>query len=159
MKRKNWILLAEDDVALAELTTIALAADKLECDVVVVPDGQKAMEALHHRGKFLGHADGLPIFVLLDLKMPKMDGLEVLQQIKSDEQLKHIPVIMFSSSREVSDVALSYQLGANAYVVKPTSPHEFQEVLGAVGKFWATINELPQETRSQHKHPASHVRK
>jgi CheY-like chemotaxis protein len=143
MKKSKWILLAEDDASMAELTTLALAPDALACEVIVARDGLEALDCLHHRGEFRARADGDPVLVLLDLKMPRVDGLEVLRQIKSDARLKHLPVVMFSSSREDRDVRQSYQLGANAYVVKPADFRKFTEALEHVGRFWAELNELP----------------
>jgi CheY-like chemotaxis protein len=143
MKKSKWILLAEDDAPLAELTTLALAPDELACEVAVARDGLEALDCLHGRGQFQSRAGGNPAFVLLDLKMPKLDGLEVLRQIRSDPELKTIPVVMFTSSREITDVRRSYQLGANAYVVKPGDFREFSAVLKCVGEFWAVVNELP----------------
>lgn len=149
MKTTKWILLAEDDAALAELTMLALRADTLACEIIVARDGAETMDCLHHRNRFETVADGNPVLVLLDLKMPKVDGLEVLQQIKSDPRLKNIPVVMFTSSCEESDVSRSYQLGANAYVVKPVDYQQFNQVLRSVGQFWGVLNELPPEPMPQ----------
>lgn len=146
MKKLKWILLAEDDAPTAELTTLALAADKLTCEVIVAHDGLEVLDCIHRRGGFQSRAIGHPIFILLDLKMPRVDGVEVLRQIKSDPRLKNIPVVMFSSSRETTDMDRCYQLGANAYVVKPVNFQEFSEALKCTGTFWATVNESPQET-------------
>lgn len=143
MKKTKWILLAEDDAPLAELTTLALAPDKLDCEMIVARDGAEALDCLYHRGGFRTCPDGDPVLVLLDLKMPKVDGLEVLRRVKSDPRLKHIPVVMFTSSREMVDVSRSYQLGVNAYVVKSADFREFSETLEQVGRFWVTLNELP----------------
>lgn len=146
MKKIKWILLAEDDAPTAELTTMALAPEKLDCEVIVARDGLEALDCLCRRGDFQSRAGGHPVFVLLDLKMPKLDGLEVLRQIRADTQFKHIPVVMFTSSREATDVDRSYQLGANAYVVKPLDFHAFNATLQGVGQFWAVLNEPPPET-------------
>ena len=151
MKKSKWILLAEDDAPLAELTTLALAPGKLACDVVVARDGVEALDCLRQRGEFLTRAEGHPALVLLDLKMPKVDGLEVLRQIKSDARLKNIPVVMFTSSRELADVNRSYQLGANAYVVKPADFSKFSEALEGVGRFWTLFNELPPDAASNQR--------
>ena len=145
MKKLKWILLAEDDAPTAELTTMALAPEKLECEIVVAHDGLEALDCLRRRGAFQSRDGGHPVFVLLDLKMPKLDGLEVLRQIKADAQFKHIPVVMFTSSRETADVNRSYQLGANAFVVKPVDFQEFNATLQGVGQFWAMLNEPPPE--------------
>ena len=151
MKKSKWILLAEDDAPLAELTTLALAPEKLACEVIVARDGVEAMDCLRRRGELLTRAEGHPALVLLDLKMPRVDGLEVLRQIKSDARLKHIPVVMFTSSREQADVIRSYQLGANAYVVKPVDFQKFNETLAGIGRFWMMLNELPPEAASNQK--------
>ena len=137
------ILLVDDSPEDVELTLAALSADNLANDVVVARDGVEALDYLYHRNKFAGRAPGNPAVILLDLKMPKMNGLEVLRTIKADEHLKMIPVVMLTSSREEPDLMESYKLGVNAYVVKPV---DFQEFLGAVkqlGVFWALLNERP----------------
>jgi len=113
---------------------------------VVARDGAEALDYLYHRGKFAGHANGLPVVVLLDLKMPKMDGLEVLYKMRADEQLKLIPVVMVTSSREEQDLVQSYKLGVNAYVVKPVDFQKFIESIKQLGFFWAVINEPPPGT-------------
>lgn len=146
MKKSKWILLAEDDAPMAELTTLALDPDELGCEVIVARDGLEALDCLHRRGEFQTRAAGDPVFMLLDLKMPRMDGLEVLRQIKSDARFKCIPVVMFTSSREASDVHRSYQLGANAYVVKQVDFQKFSEALKGAGSFWALVNEPPLES-------------
>ena len=151
MRKSKWILLAEDDAPLAELTTLALAPEKLACEVIVARDGVEALDCIRRRGEFLTRDEGHPALVLLDLKMPRVDGLEVLRQIKSDPRLKHIPVVMFTSSRELADVNRSYQLGANAYVVKPVDFQKFSEALEKIGRFWTRLNELPPEAVSNQK--------
>src|SRR3972149_3359993 len=113
------ILLVEDSDRDVELTLAALGEHHLANEVVVTHDGAEALDYLYNRGKFTGHANGLPVVVLLDLKMPKVDGLEVLRQMKTDAALRHVPVVMITSSREEQDLVNSYQLGVNAYVVKP----------------------------------------
>jgi CheY-like chemotaxis protein len=143
MTRSGWILLAEDNPHDAELTLRALSANQAPLQVVLAGDGAEALDCLHRRGAFQSQADGLPTVVLLDLKMPKVDGLEVLRQIKQDDALKNIPVVIFTSSRERSDVARAYQLGANAYVVKPLGFQEFTAVLSDLKQFWLTVNEPP----------------
>jgi CheY-like chemotaxis protein len=137
------ILLAEDSSRDVELTLAALAEHNLANEVVVAHDGAEALDYLYGRGQFTGHANGQPVVVLLDLKMPKVDGLEVLRQIRSDEQLRYLPVVMITSSREEQDLIRSYQLGVNAYVVKPVDFHQFVESIREVGFFWAIINEPP----------------
>jgi len=111
--------------------------------VVVVRDGAEALDYLHQRGKHAGHTNGLPVVVLLDLKMPKVDGLEVLRQMRADATLKQVPVVMITSSREEQDLVRSYQTGVNAYVVKPVDFQKFVESIKQVGFFWAIINEPP----------------
>ena len=137
------ILLAEDNVHDIELTLSALEEHNLANEVVVVRDGAEALDYLYHRGKFAGHANGLPVVVLLDLKMPKVDGLQVLKQMRDDPLLRHIPVVMITSSREERDLVNSYQLGVNAYVVKPVDFQKFVESIKQIGFFWAVINEPP----------------
>ena len=137
------ILLAEDNNHDVELTLAALAEHNLANEVVVARDGAEALDYLHGRGRFAGHANGLPVVVLLDLKMPKVDGLEVLRQIRSDPTLKAIPVVMLTSSREEQDLIRSYELGANAYVVKPVDFEKFVASIKQIGCFWAIINEPP----------------
>jgi CheY-like chemotaxis protein len=137
------ILLAEDNAHDVELTLAALEEHNLANEVVVVRDGAEALDYLLHRGQFAGHANGLPVVVLLDLKMPKVDGLEVLKQMRDDPELKHIPVVMITSSREEQDLIQSYKLGVNAYVVKPMDFQQFIASIKQVGFFWAIINEPP----------------
>lgn len=141
----KWILLAEDDPRDAQLTTRALAESKAG-DVVIARDGAEALDFLYGRGPASHSAHSRPCVVLLDLKMPKIDGLEVLRTIKNDPELRTIPVVMLTSSRQEQDLAESYQLGANAYVVKPVSFAEFRTALKEVGSFWTVINELPPQT-------------
>ena len=142
----KWILLAEDDPKDAQLTTRALSESHAPGEVVVARDGAEALEYLRGRVPHSGSSTPQPCVVLLDLKMPKLDGLEVLRAIKTDPKLKTIPVVMLTSSRQESDVVQSYQLGANAYVVKPVSFAEFRAALREVGSFWTVINELPPQT-------------
>ena len=137
------ILLAEDDPNDVELTLMALADYNLANEVVVVSDGEEALDYLYRRGDFKSRHPGNPVVMLLDLKMPKVDGLEVLRAIKADEQFKTMPVVVLTSSREESDLAESYQLGVNAYVVKPVDFHEFVNAVKQLGVFWAAINEPP----------------
>lgn len=143
MKHTKWILLAEDDAQTAELTALALDAEALAFEVVIVRDGLETLECLHRQGRYCLLEGDHPAAILLDLKMPKLDGLEVLRHIKSDDRLKSIPVVMLTSSREASDVLNSYRLGANAYVVKPVDFGRFTEVLRLVAEFWSSVNEPP----------------
>jgi len=137
------ILLAEDSERDVELTLAALEEHNLANEVVVARDGAEALDYLYQRGRFANHANGLPVVVLLDLKMPKVDGLEVLRRMRSDPALKHVPAVMITSSREEQDLVRSYQLGVNAYVVKPVDFQQFVESIKQIGFFWAVINEPP----------------
>jgi CheY-like chemotaxis protein len=137
------ILLAEDSVLDAELTLNVFEEYHLAQEVVVVRDGAEALDYLYQRGEFAGIHGGRPIVVILDLKMPKVDGLEVLRRMRADPVLKCVPVVMLTSSREDQDLVQSYQLGANAYVVKPVESQEFLASIRQLGIFWAKINEPP----------------
>jgi CheY-like chemotaxis protein len=140
------ILLAEDNDRDVELTLAALDEHNLANEVVVARDGAEALDYLYARGKFAGHANGLPVVVLLDLKMPKVDGLEVLRMMRNDPEIRHVPVVMVTSSREEQDLVHSYELGVNAYVVKPVDFQKFVESVKQIGMFWAIINEPPPGT-------------
>ena len=137
------ILLAEDNPKDVELTLEALAAHNLANQVVVVHDGVEVLEYLRREGPFRLRSPGNPVVLLLDIKMPRMDGLEVLRHIRSDCDLKKIPVVILSSSREEQDLELGYELGVNAYVVKPVDFKEFMEAVQLLGHFWAVVNEAP----------------
>ena len=137
------ILLVEDNPKDVELTLAALQEARIANDVVVARDGAEALDYLHRRGKFEGAPAVLPIVILLDLKMPKVDGLEVLRAVKGDENLKTIPVVMLTSSREEADLIESYRLGVNGYVVKPVGFANFVEAIRQTGIFWAVVNEPP----------------
>ncbi|MGQ0700795.1 MAG: response regulator [Panacagrimonas sp.] len=137
------ILMVEDDPKDVELTLSALEEYNLANEVVVARDGEEALDYLYCRGPFATRAQGNPAVMLLDLKLPKIDGLEVLQQVKSDENLKTIPVVVLTSSREERDMISSYKLGVNAYVVKPVDFHDFVNAIKELGIFWAVINEPP----------------
>ena len=137
------ILLADDNPRDVELTLAALGEHNLANDVIVASDGAEALDYLFHRGRYSSRAKGNPAVILLDLKMPKVDGLQVLQAIKSDNQLKSIPVVVLTSSREEGDLVKSYELGVNAYVVKPVDFTEFVQAVSELGVFWALINERP----------------
>jgi len=137
------ILLAEDSPKDVELTLEALAAHNLANQVVVVKDGVEALEFLRCEGNYKLRRKGIPAVLLLDIKMPRMDGIETLRTIRSDPALKMLPVVMLTSSREEQDLIRSYELGVNAYVVKPVDFKEFIEAVKQVGVFWAIINELP----------------
>jgi CheY-like chemotaxis protein len=143
MELLGRILMVEDDPKDVELTLTALEEYNLSNEVIVTHDGEEALDYLYQRGKFQARTNGNPAVLLLDLKLPKVDGLEVLQQIKSDEKLKMIPVVVLTSSREERDMVASYKLGVNAYVVKPVDFHEFVNAIKELGVFWAIINEAP----------------
>ncbi|WP_035357235.1 response regulator [Edaphobacter aggregans] len=143
MEAIGRILLVEDDPKDVELTLTALDEYHLANEVVVAADGEQALDYLYSRGNFMRRAHENPAVILLDLKLPKIDGLEVLKQIKSDEKLKMIPVVVLTSSREEKDMVTSYKLGVNAYVVKPVDFHEFVNAIKELGVFWAVINEPP----------------
>jgi len=140
------ILLVEDDLRDVELTLAALEEYNLANKVFVVHDGAEALDYLYHRGKFAARAPGNPVLVLLDNKMPKVNGLEVLKIIKADEHLKIIPVVVLTSSRETPDLVEFYKHGVNAYVVKPVDFNEFMEAVKKLGVFWAAVNEPPPHT-------------
>jgi CheY-like chemotaxis protein len=137
------ILMVEDDPKDVELTLTALEDYNLSNEIVVTRDGEEALDYLYCRGSFRMRTSENPAVLLLDLKLPKIDGLEVLQTIKSDEKLKIIPVVVLTSSREERDMVASYKLGVNAYVVKPVDFHEFVNAIKELGVFWAIINEPP----------------
>jgi CheY-like chemotaxis protein len=137
------ILLVEDDPHDVELTLTALEEYHLANEVVVTHDGAEALDYIYRRGAYADRPNGSPAVLLLDLKLPKVDGLEVLQQIKRDEKLRMIPVVVLTSSREERDMVASYRLGVNAYVVKPVDFHEFVNAIKELGIFWAIVNEPP----------------
>lgn len=139
------ILLAEDNLADAEMTIDALRETHLANPIVHVEDGVEALDYLRYRGAFTQRAKGDPAVVLLDIKMPRLDGIEVLKQIRADEHLRRIPVVILSSSREEGDLARSWDLGVNAYVVKPVDANQFFSAVQMMGRFWAVLNEAPVE--------------
>jgi DNA-binding response OmpR family regulator len=143
METVGRILLVEDDPKDTELTMTALEEYNLSNEVVVASDGEEALDYLHYRGKFQRRTGENPAVMLLDLKLPKIDGMEVLQQVRADDKLKMIPVVVLTSSREERDMVASYKLGVNAYVVKPVDFHEFVNAIKELGVFWAIINEPP----------------
>ena len=143
MEGLKRILLVEDDPHDVELTLTGLAEFNLANEVVVARDGEEALDFLHRRGKFAGRTDGNPSVVLLDLKLPKVGGLEVLRRLKTDETLKMVPVVILTSSHEDRDMVEGYKLGTNAYVVKPLDFHRFVDAIKHIGAFWAVINEPP----------------
>ena len=143
MTELGRILMVEDDPNDVELTMTALAEYNLANEVVVTRDGAEALDYLYCRGDFATRTNDNPAVLLLDLKLPKVDGLQVLKQIKSDERLRMIPVVVLTSSHEERDMVASYRLGVNAYVVKPVDFHEFVNAIKELGIFWAVINQPP----------------
>jgi len=141
--KPKTILLVEDDPNDEEMTVAALKKEGLAGDVIVVRDGAEALDFLYRRAGFASRDGGPPAVMLLDIKMPKVDGLEVLRQIKSDPHLKAMPVVMLTSSEESSDLAECYQLGVNAYVVKPVRLNEFIKAVHDLGIFWGVVNHPP----------------
>ncbi len=142
-ERLGRILIVEDDPKDVELTLTALEEYNLANEVIVTGNGADALDYLYCRGSFSTRSSENPAVILLDLKLPKVDGLEVLKQIKSDDNLKIIPVVVLTSSREEKDMVASYKLGVNAYVVKPVDFHEFVNAIRELGVFWAIINAPP----------------
>ncbi len=140
------ILLVEDNPKDLELTLLALSKSQLANPVVVARDGAEALGYLRCEGEFASRERGNPAVILLDLKLPKLDGIEVLQAIRADGSLQRLPVVMLTSSREEKDLVRSYDLGVNAYVVKPVGFHQFLEAVRELGVFWAVLNEPPPET-------------
>ena len=137
------ILLVEDDPKDVELTLEALKAMNFANEVLVARDGEQALDFLYRRGSYSKLPEGDPLVVFLDLRLPKIDGFEVLNRIKRDEKLKMVPVVVLTSSREEEDILKGYQLGVNAFVMKPINFEEFIKVVGQVGLFWAVINLPP----------------
>ena len=137
------ILLVEDSINDVELILTALADNHLGNEVVVVRDGEQALDYMYRRGMYRLRYEGNPVVVLLDLKLPKVDGIEVLTEIKSNPSMRTVPIVILTSSREEQDLAKCYELGTNAYVVKPIDFHEFVDVIRGLGLFWAIINEPP----------------
>jgi len=150
MSTLGRILMVEDDPRDVELTLTALDEYNLANEVIVTRNGEEALDYLYCRGDFATRSSDNPAVMLLDLKLPKVDGLEVLQQIKSDEKLKMIPVVVLTSSHEEKDMVASYRLGVNAYVVKPVDFHEFVNAIKELGIFWAVINEPPPGSAKKH---------
>jgi len=143
MTELKTILLAEDNPQDVELTIEALKGNKIANQVDAVNDGVEVMEYLNYEGRFRNRAKGNPVVLLLDIKMPRMDGIEVLEAIRSNEKLKMLPVVMLTSSREEPDLQKCYALGVNAYVVKPVDFKDFLDAVKHIGVFWAMLNEQP----------------
>jgi CheY-like chemotaxis protein len=143
MSHVRPILLVDDNAKDIELTQAALEINKVANEIVVTRHGGEALDYLYRRNSYKDRPPGDPVVVFLDLKMPMVDGTEVLKQIKSDPDLKHIPIVMLTSSREETDLVKTYELGVNAYVVKPVGFDQFTEAIKQLGIFWAVLNELP----------------
>lgn len=146
------ILLVEDNPKDLELTLIALGKCNLANEIITVRDGEECLDYLYRRGEYANRPLGDPAVVLLDLKLPKVDGLQVLDEIKNSAQLHGIPVVMLTTSREEQDLVASYKLGANAYVVKPVAFKEFMQAISDLGVFWAVVNEPPPGSVKVAKH-------
>ena len=149
------ILLVEDNPNDLELTLVALDKSQLANEVIIARDGQEAIDYLTCEGEWKERAPGNPAVILLDLKLPKIDGLEVLDMIRSNASLKSVPVVMLTSSREEQDLVRSYELGVNAYVVKPVEFAEFVEAISDLGVFWAVLNEPPPGSTRFRRPPAA----
>lgn len=147
METLKRILLVEDDPQDVELTVNALGEYNLANEIEVVRDGAEALDYIYRRGIFASRSNDNPVVILLDLKLPKVSGVQVLSQIKSDQYLRYIPVVVLTSSRESRDLEECYKLGVNAYVVKPVRFSEFIEAVKGIGMFWALINEPPPSLR------------
>jgi CheY-like chemotaxis protein len=148
MSELSPILIAEDSENDVELILAALDENKFANRVAVVRNGEEALDYLYRRGRYASNACPAPVVVLLDIKMPKVSGIETLRLMKGDPGLRNIPVVMLTSSREGPDMNECYRLGANAYVVKPLVFQEFFEAIRVIGHFWAVINEIPEAVRT-----------
>ncbi len=137
------ILLVEDNPADAELTMRALKKRKLANNLVWVQDGEEALDFIYCRGRYTGRTNGTPKLILLDLKLPKVDGIEVLRTLKADARTRTVPVVMLTSSQEERDIVESYQLGVNSYIVKPVDFDKFLEMVSQVGLYWSLMNKVP----------------
>lgn len=145
--RLAQILLVEDNRDDEELTLLTLAENHITSDVKVVRDGAEALDYLFSTGPYTGRQTGQPHFILLDVKLPKINGLEVLQRVKQDKRTSKIPVVMLTSSREDPDVKRSYELGVNSYIVKPVDFHQFKETIKLLGHYWQNLNVAPRDDR------------
>jgi len=145
MAIERRILLAEDNAFDVELTLRALSGHRIAERIDVARDGSEALDYLHRRGRFAERSAGNPVLVMLDLKMPKVDGIEVVREVKADPALKSIPVVVLTSSREQQDIVNTYRLGVNAYIVKPVAYEKFGDAVRQLGLFWLLVNEPPPE--------------
>ena len=145
MTDNRRILLVEDDPDDAELIVIGLRRSNLGNDIDIVRDGVEALDYLYRRGTFVGRPAADPVLILLDLKMPRIDGREVLEEIKSHPTLKHVPVVVLTSSAQERDIAQGYELGANAYVVKPVHFRDLVDAVAQIGLFWVVVNRSPNK--------------
>ena len=143
MQRPGYILMADDSENDVELAQRSFALHKITNEFVIVRDGSEALDFLYRRGNFTARPQQDPLFVMLDINMPRINGIEALVQIKADPTLNHIPIVMLTSSRQGPDVQKCYQHHANAYVVKPVDFEQFDETIRTIGKFWAVLNEAP----------------
>jgi two-component system response regulator len=150
MSSLKRILLVDDSPRDTELIIEALATNNLANEVLSLSDGAEALDYLYRRGQFADRGNGQPIVILLYLKVPKVDGIEVLRQVKADPDLKLIPVVVMTSSREEQDLISTYELGVNAYVVKPLKFNDFVAAVAQIGAFWGIHNEPPPGTRRRH---------
>jgi len=146
------ILLVEDDPRDLELTLLALERSQLANDVITVRDGAQALDYLRREGDYAHRTEGNPAVILLDLKLPKVNGLEVLEAVRNHPQLRAVPVVMLTSSEAESDVLRSYSLGVNAYVVKPVELKQFIDAIADLGVFWAVLNEPPPGSVKGRRH-------
>ncbi len=145
MENLKRILLVEDDERDIDLTLAAFAEINIANKIDIVRDGEEALDYLYKRANYKKRTSGNPVVILLDLKMPKVDGLEVLKQIKENDKLRNIPVVILTSSKMESDLIISYELGVNAYVVKPVDFDNFMTAIKELGSFWAILNETPPD--------------
>ncbi len=145
MENLKRILLVEDDERDIDLTLAAFAEINIANKIDIVRDGEEALDYLYKRANYKKRTSGNPVVILLDLKMPKVDGLEVLKQIKENDKLRNIPVVILTSSKMESDLIISYELGVNAYVVKPVDFDNFMTAIKELGSFWALLNETPAD--------------
>lgn len=149
MRTLKPILLVEDNPKDVELTIAALEKCQLAHDIDVARDGADALDYLYRRGRYVARNTPDPVVILLDLKLPKVDGLEVLEKLKRDPAMRQVPVVMLTSSREERDLYRSYDLGVNAFVVKPVDFHDFFSAIRDLGMFWGILNEPPPSTRAE----------